>query len=70
MHAPLLGFLAALLTAFCQTATDLGTKIATRHAEERAILAAQWSAGAVLLGALCAARHPDLLLFRARLPAR
>jgi drug/metabolite transporter (DMT)-like permease len=62
MHAPLLGFLAALLTAFCQSATDLCTKIATRHAEERAILAAQWGAGAALLGVLCAARHPDLVL--------
>jgi hypothetical protein len=34
MHATLFGLAAALLTALCQTATDIGTKVATREAEE------------------------------------
>jgi len=53
MHATLFGVTAALLTALCQTATDIGTKAATREAEERLTLAAQWTVGAVLLSLLC-----------------
>ncbi|KAF2992648.1 DMT family transporter [Methylocystis sp. MJC1] len=49
MDLALLALLAALLTALCQSATDLGTKAATRYADDRAILAAQWNAGALLL---------------------
>jgi len=56
-----LGIGAAVLTAFCQTATDIGTKAATREAEERLVVATQWCVGAVLLTALCLALHPELL---------
>jgi drug/metabolite transporter (DMT)-like permease len=62
MTAPaILGLSAALLTAFCQTATDVGTKAATREAEERLILAAEWTVGAALLLILCLILHPALL---------
>ncbi len=57
-----LGIGAAVLTAFCQTATDIGTKAATRQAEEKVVVATQWCVGAVLLTALCLALHPELLL--------
>ena len=57
-----LGIGAAVVTAFCQTATDIGTKAATREAEERLVVATQWCVGAVLLTALCLALHPELLL--------
>jgi drug/metabolite transporter (DMT)-like permease len=57
-----LGIGAAVLTAFCQSATDIGTKAATREAEERLVVATQWCVGAVLLTALCLALHPELLL--------
>ncbi len=57
-----LGIGAALLSAFCQTATDIGTKAATREGEERVVVATQWCVGAVLLTALCLALHPELLL--------
>ena len=56
-----LGIGAAVLTAFCQTATDIGTKAATREAEEKVVVATQWCVGAVLLTALCLALHPELL---------
>ena len=48
--------------ALCQTATDIGTKAATREAEERLTLAAQWTVGAVLLSLLCLVWYPSLLL--------
>jgi uncharacterized membrane protein len=57
----ILGLLAALLTALLQSATDIFTKLATRSAQESAIVAAQWVSGAALLCGLCIARHPDLL---------
>jgi len=57
----LLGLGAALLSALCQSATDLGTKVATREAEERLILAAEWTVGAVLLSLLCFITYPTLL---------
>jgi len=57
----ILGLSAALLTALCQTATDIGTKAATREAEERLILAAEWTVGAALLSILCLISHPALL---------
>src|ERR1700731_320490 len=62
MDATLFGLAAALLTALCQTATDIGTKAATREAEERLTLAAQWTVGAVLLSLLCLVWYPSLLL--------
>jgi hypothetical protein len=58
MHATLLGLAVALLTALCQTATDIGTKVATREAEERLTLAVQWTVGAVLLSLLCLVWYP------------
>jgi hypothetical protein len=62
MHAALFGVTAALLTALCQTATDIGTKAATREAEERLTLAAEWTVGAVLLSLLCLVWYPSILL--------
>jgi drug/metabolite transporter (DMT)-like permease len=61
MDLALLALLAALVTALCQSATDLGTKAATRYADDRAILAAQWSAGALLLVIACLFSYPALL---------
>jgi hypothetical protein len=49
MHATFFGVTATLLMALCQTATDIATKVATREAEERLALAAQWTVGALLL---------------------
>jgi hypothetical protein len=49
MHATFFGLTAALLTAQSQTANDIGSKVATREAEERLTLAAQRTVGAVLL---------------------
>ena len=60
MDLALLALLAALLTAVCQSATDLGTKAATRDADDRAILAVQWSAGALLLTLACLVQYPAL----------
>src|SRR3984893_1360823 len=62
MHATLFGVGAALRAAMCQTATDIGTKVATREAEERLTLAVQWTVGAVLLSFLCLVWYPTLLL--------
>ncbi len=62
MDLSLIGLSAALFTALCQSAADLGTKAATRAAAEPLILATQWSVGALLLIALCVAFHPALLL--------
>ena len=60
MDLALLALLASLFTAICQSATDLGTKAATRDADDRAILAAQWSAGALLLIVACLFAYPGL----------
>ena len=61
MHVPFLGLVAAFSTALFQTASDIGAKAATREAEERLILAAQWIAGGALLTLLCVAANPELL---------
>ena len=61
MDLALLALLAALVTALCQSITDLGTKAATRTADDRAILATQWGAGALLLIAACFVSYPGLL---------
>jgi drug/metabolite transporter (DMT)-like permease len=61
MDLALLALFASLLTALCQSATDLGTKAATRHADDRAILAAQWGVGALALIFACLVAYPDLL---------
>ena len=53
MDLALLALFAALVTAVCQSVTDLGTKAATREADDRAILAAQWGVGVALLSAAC-----------------
>jgi drug/metabolite transporter (DMT)-like permease len=60
MDFALLALLASLFTAICQSATDLGTKAATLDADDRAILAAQWAAGALLLTVACLIAYPDL----------
>lgn len=65
MDLALLALFAAFVTAICQSATDLGTKAATREADDRAILAAQWVCGALLLGVACLVAYPGL----ARAPA-
>jgi drug/metabolite transporter (DMT)-like permease len=57
-----LGIGAAVVAAVCQTATDIGTKAATREADERLVVAVQWCVGAVLLSALCLVLHPELVL--------
>ena len=61
MDLALLALFASLVTAICQSVTDLGTKAATRTADDRAILAAQWCAGAVLLSLACLAYYPGML---------
>lgn len=61
MDLALLALLGALVSAICQSVTDLGTKAATRTADDRAILAAQWCAGAALLALACLIAYPGLL---------
>ena len=61
MDLALLALFASLVTAICQSVTDLGTKAATRTADDRAILAAQWCAGAGLLSLACLVFYPGLL---------
>ncbi|MEF3368020.1 EamA family transporter [Methylocystis sp. 9N] len=61
MDLALLALLGALVSAICQSVTDLGTKAATRTADDRAILAAQWCAGAALLTLACLIAYPGLL---------
>lgn len=61
MDLALLALFAALVAAICQSITDLGTKAATRDADDRAILAAQWVAGVLLLSVACLLVHPALL---------
>lgn len=61
MDLALLALAAALFSAFCQSVTDLGTKAATRMADDRAILAAQWCASALLLLIACALAYPALI---------
>jgi drug/metabolite transporter (DMT)-like permease len=58
----LIGLGAALLSALCQSATDIGTKAATREAEERLILATEWIVSAVVLSILCLFAYPALLI--------
>ncbi|WP_292531346.1 EamA family transporter [Methylocystis sp.] len=60
MDLALLALFASLVTAICQSVTDLGTKAATRTADDRAILAAQWCAGALLLSIACFVLYPGL----------
>ena len=60
MDLALLALFASLVTAICQSVTDLGTKAATRTADDRAILAAQWCAGALLLTIACFVLYPGL----------
>ncbi|PPD44619.1 MAG: hypothetical protein CTY15_06650 [Methylocystis sp.] len=61
MDLALLALFASLVTALCQSVTDLGTKAATREADDRAILAAQWCCGAGLLVIACLVFYPGLL---------
>jgi drug/metabolite transporter (DMT)-like permease len=61
MDLALLALAGSLVTAVCQTVTDLGTKAATRAADDRAILAAQWTICTVLLLVACAVVYPDML---------
>jgi uncharacterized membrane protein len=58
MDLALLALFAALVTALCQSVTDLGTKAATRVADDRAIFAAQWIIGAFLLICACMVVYP------------
>ena len=58
----LIGLGAAFLSALCQSATDIGTKAATREAEERLILATEWTVSAVVLSILCLIVYPALLI--------
>jgi drug/metabolite transporter (DMT)-like permease len=62
MDLALLALFAALVTALYQTVTDLGTKAATRSADDRAILAAQWCFGAAMLVVACLVAYPGLLV--------
>jgi drug/metabolite transporter (DMT)-like permease len=61
MDLALLALFGSLVTAVCQTVTDLGTKAATRTADDRAILAAQWTMCTLLLLVASAFFHPGLL---------
>lgn len=58
MDLALLAIFGSLFTAICQTVTDLGTKAATRNADDRAILATQWTSCALLLLIACAYVYP------------
>ena len=60
MDLALLALFAALLTAVCQTVTDLGTKAATRQADDRAILVAQWVCASGMLILACLVAYPGL----------
>ncbi|QGM98399.1 EamA family transporter [Methylocystis parvus] len=61
MDLALLALLAALFSALCQSVTDLGTKAATRVADDRAILAVQWGSAALLLAIACCVVYPGFL---------
>ncbi|WP_363349349.1 EamA family transporter [Methylocystis echinoides] len=61
MDLALLALFGSLITALCQTVTDLGTKAATRAADDRAILAAQWTICTALLLVASAIAYPGLL---------
>ncbi len=61
MDLALLALFGSLVTALCQTVTDLGTKAATRAADDRAILAAQWTMCTLLLLIATAIAYPGLL---------
>lgn len=61
MDLALFALFGSLVTALCQTVTDLGTKAATRAADDRAILAAQWTICTLLLLIACAVVYPGLL---------
>lgn len=61
MDLALLALCAALVSALCQSVTDLGTKAATRRADDRAILAAQWTIGSFLLILACVIVYPGFL---------
>jgi len=62
MEVPVfLGLAAALLTAVCQSAADIGTKAATRRVEDSIVLATQWCVAGVLLTAACVVAWPQLL---------
>ncbi len=61
MDLALLALFGSLVTALCQTVTDLGTKAATRAADDRAILAAQWTMCMLLLLIASAIAYPGLL---------
>jgi drug/metabolite transporter (DMT)-like permease len=58
MDLALVAIFGSLVTAFCQTVTDLGTKAATRTADDRTILAIQWTSCALLLLIACAVVYP------------
>jgi len=60
MELSFLALLAALSAAICQTATDLGSKAATREADDRAILLAQWGLSAIVLAAVTLVIYPEL----------
>jgi uncharacterized membrane protein len=61
MDLALLALFGSFITALCQTVTDLGTKAATRGADDRAILAAQWVMCTLLLLIASGVVHPGLL---------
>jgi drug/metabolite transporter (DMT)-like permease len=61
MDLALLALLAALFSALCQSVTDLGTKAATRGADDRVILVAQWGSAALLLALACCVVYPGFL---------
>lgn len=61
MELSFLALLAALSAAICQTATDLGSKAATREADDRAILLAQWGLSAIVLIAVTLVSYPELV---------
>ncbi len=66
MELSYLALLAALNAAVCQTATDLGSKAATREADDRAILLAQWGLSAIVLSVVTLIIYPELYAAPAR----
>lgn len=61
MDLALIALVGALVTAVCQSVTDLGTKAATRAADDRAIFAIEWTICALLLILACAVVYPGFL---------
>lgn len=57
-----LAILAALFAAFCQSLTDITTKLAVDNACDEEILATQWLSGAIILIIFTLFSYPNFLI--------